>query len=304
MPRLVPGAVALLMLAAMAQAEAASFVLDDGSVIEGRLIASTRNTLTIRAEVGGIRQIPLSQLAGVRALMPSGRTVAGLVREVDGDRIAIAAGPDQVHWIVGDRVVGTAGADRPPAIAAAPSPEASERAAPAAPPPAEDRSGTVRQAATPAAEPEDPDRPAPADVAEEPAESVTVAIPPAAPVPPPVAAGTGQTPPRVEVTTAGGGAAEGDGAVTFKVTLSHPSDRPVRLVYSTVDGQAASGVDYEPEQGVLTLPAGETVREIEARLIDDVVAEEPEQFFLFVTADPADASLAEKWHAVTIEDDD
>src|SRR6185436_16875984 len=43
---------------------------------------------------------------------------------------------------------------------------------------------------------------------------------------------------------------------TFKVTLSNPAQQSVTATYQTADGTATGGVDYVPNGGVLTIPAG------------------------------------------------
>lgn len=241
---------AMLMLGAAA-AGATDFVLQDGSVIQGRLIASTRNTLTIRPDVGGIRQVPRGRLAGIRVATPSGRIVAGLLREAEGARMAIEVEGERLVWVEDDRLV----ADGPPP------PDPIEAPAP------------------------------PARVPQEPAGSADTAV---------AVAG----PPLIEVTPKDGSASERDGSVAFDVRLSHAPEGEVRLIYSTVDGQAKAGEDFEQSRGVITLDAGEMSRRIEASLVDDGEREEAERFFLFLSVDPAEASLVEKWYSITIEDDD
>ena len=97
---------------------------------------------------------------------------------------------------------------------------------------------------------------------------------------------------------------EDAGRVGFHLELSHASEQPIRLVYSTVDGQANAGRDYEASQGVLTLAPGETRRSFESAILDDGDAEDPEQFFLFVTTDAEQGTIEEKRYTVTIQDND
>lgn len=52
--------------------------------------------------------------------------------------------------------------------------------------------------------------------------------------------------------------AAGTTAPSFEVKLVHPAGRPVTLHYTTGDGSAKAGSDYQPTTGRLTIPAGKT----------------------------------------------
>ena len=86
-------------------AHAADFILRDGEVVEGRLVASTRNTLTILRTIGGIRQIPAASVEQVRIRSGSGKPVAGPVHALQGGRLAVDAPGRGVVWIEGDRAI-------------------------------------------------------------------------------------------------------------------------------------------------------------------------------------------------------
>lgn len=90
---------------------------------------------------------------------------------------------------------------------------------------------------------------------------------------PPVGAKGG--PPRSlfpDVTIHDAEAVEGDGAISFQVTLDHPTKRPTHVWYTTVPGTAEPFRDYVPvNDRKVTIPSGETSASLEVRLVDDHV---------------------------------
>ena len=74
MPRRLLLESSLLVLPALSPgaADAASFILRDGEVVDGRLVTATRNTLTVVRDIGGIRQLPINALEQVRVETPRG----------------------------------------------------------------------------------------------------------------------------------------------------------------------------------------------------------------------------------------
>jgi hypothetical protein len=108
----------------------------------------------------------------------------------------------------------------------------------------------------------------------------------------------------LEINVSAASAREDAKAVTFDIELSHPSETSVVLIYATIDGTAIDGQDYQAARGVMVIKAGETMAKIEAPLINDDISEEDEELQLFLTADPAVASVRNRKVSVTIEDDD
>ncbi|NJO37962.1 MAG: hypothetical protein HC871_10540 [Rhizobiales bacterium] len=92
--------------------------------------------------------------------------------------------------------------------------------------------------------------------------------------------------------------------VAFNVQLSRPSETSVVLIYATIDGTAVNGQDYEANRGVVVLKPGEQVARIEAPVIDDADQEEQEHLQLFLTVDPAVATVESRQIVATIDDDD
>ena len=73
-------------------------------------------------------------------------------------------------------------------------------------------------------------------------------------------------------------AAEGDGDLAFQVRLSVASSQTVTVEYSTADGTATAGEDYEATTGTLTFLALETQQTIRVPIIDDDLNEAVEAF--------------------------
>ncbi len=105
---------ALLATAALAETR---FVLGDGSAIEGEVIQATRNTLTVRRAIGGIRQIARSDLQRVEVTSADGTAIRGDFAGWTDGRLAIRSGAELV-WVEDDRIVQrerTTAATEPPA---------------------------------------------------------------------------------------------------------------------------------------------------------------------------------------------
>ena len=83
-----------------------------------------------------------------------------------------------------------------------------------------------------------------------------------------------------------------DQTIVFRVTLDRPATAPVTVHWSTVDGTAAAGEDYEAASGTLTFAPGETEKRVTVTVIDDEVEDSGETFRLVLSA-PAGATLAD-----------
>ncbi|TVQ20627.1 MAG: DUF4347 domain-containing protein [Leptolyngbya sp. DLM2.Bin15] len=105
------------------------------------------------------------------------------------------------------------------------------------------------------------------------------------------------------------------GTAVLAVTLSNPSDNISRITYATADGTAVStgtaaeGTrDYIPRTGTLTFLAGVTASLITITIVDDVVEEADEQFFVNITgtSGPGNVDLVtgNTQAVVTIRDND
>ena len=106
--------------------------------------------------------------------------------------------------------------------------------------------------------------------------------------------------PRLSIRGASGG--EGD-VLAFVVALAGSSGQSVTVAYSTRDGTAVVGEDYEATEGVLTFAPGDPARTVSVSLLDDAVYEREENFALELSS-PANATLGTSTATGTIVDDD
>ena len=110
--------------------------------------------------------------------------------------------------------------------------------------------------------------------------------------------------PTISIGDAGG--LEGDSGSTqvqLSVTLSRPVNEIVEVSYSTTDGTAAAGADYQADTGTATLQPGETSTTITVSLLGDTL-EEGDEFFTVVLSEPQGAELGDAEGQVTVIDDD
>ena len=296
---------------APAPALAATFLLETGETFEGAIIDATRNTVTVRRALGGMRQIPVARLQQVQTRTADGQTLRGRYHGwVDG-RYGIEVGGELV-WLEGERVVARAPLAGPTVAAARPPEPALPVLGDSPPPepalPASAPVVTEVPAAAPAAAP-------PVMAAEkfEPRDfamaSVMAPLPPSKPAPAPAAGPRTVALPQgdlpvISVTAAPDEVSEGSGEIVFTIELSRPLDDLLVVIYSSIDGVARSGADYEPLQGILMLPAGVTSQQVRTSVIDDADAEGDEDFQLFLATNPDLTRVAEQWTRVTIRDDD
>jgi hypothetical protein len=297
-PLAVAAALAVAGWLGLAPATAATFVLDDGETIAGEIVQATRNTITIRRTGGGMRQLPVARLERVEVTTADGRRLQGRYRGWQAGRSGIEVGAE-VLWLEGGRVV-----ERAP-LGSAPAGTATARPAPPPSAPA-----VTRPALADRREPAEPLPPAVEPAAgPEPAAgtAVTGALPPppqqAARGPEPAAAPAGDLP-VLSVRTAPAEIDEKSGSIVFNLELSRPLEDLLVVIYSTVDQGAAAGSDYQPLQGILSLPPGATSSEIRTGVMDDDEAEGDESFQLFLASNPDLTVIDEPWTKVTIRDDD
>ncbi len=101
-------------------------------------------------------------------------------------------------------------------------------------------------------------------------------------------------PPLPEVSVSDCQALETGGACAFEVSLSHDIFVSTFVDYATADGSAAAGSDYVARTGTLTFTQGSLTRTVTVSVLDDVVPERDETFFLnlsnLVYADPGDVT--------------
>jgi hypothetical protein len=98
---------------------------------------------------------------------------------------------------------------------------------------------------------------------------------------------------------------EGVGTLTFSVMLSLPSEKTITVNYSTTDGSAVAGSDFQSANGLLTFAPRETWLGISVSILDDSQYENTESFSVNLSS-PTNATL-DSYGAVgtgTIYDDD
>ncbi len=66
--------------------------------------------------------------------------------------------------------------------------------------------------------------------------------------------------------------------MTFTISLSETSDDPVSVTYTTADGTASAGLDYQFKTETITFSPGQTSRTITVNVIGDTLLEPPETF--------------------------
>ena len=119
----------------------------------------------------------------------------------------------------------------------------------------------------------------------------------------PSGAGTTETTALPALSIGDSSASEGDGTMTFAVTLSEAATGQITVAYATAGGTAIQGTDYTAASGTLTFVAGDTAETISVTLTDDSSSEGDETFQVTLSS-PRNATLADATATGTIADDD
>jgi hypothetical protein len=99
---------------------------------------------------------------------------------------------------------------------------------------------------------------------------------------------------------------EGDSGTTpavFTVSLSQASGQQVTVSYTTADGTAIAGADYQSTSGRVTFAPGEVSQPVTVPVIGDTL-DEPDECFYVDLSEPANASIDDGQGVGTIIDDD
>jgi hypothetical protein len=91
----------------------------------------------------------------------------------------------------------------------------------------------------------------------------------------------------------------GSAAATFVVSLSAPSGQPISVNYSTADGSATAGSDYQTQSGLITFNLGETTRQFSVSINSDQLVEPNETFFVNLSS-PSNAVFGDNQAIGTI----
>ncbi len=97
--------------------------------------------------------------------------------------------------------------------------------------------------------------------------------------------------------------ATGTRTASFLLTISPMSSSPVTVAYSTADGTAVAGSDYNAGAGTLTIPAGRTTWSVGVTVRGDR-RRESDEVFLVNLSNANGATLADGQGAGTIRNDD
>ncbi|MGB3694942.1 MAG: Calx-beta domain-containing protein, partial [Spirulinaceae cyanobacterium] len=114
------------------------------------------------------------------------------------------------------------------------------------------------------------------------------------------------TPINPDITVGDISLTEGDTGTTqaeFVVSLSEPSDRYITLDFTTTDGTAVVGEDYEATNGTITFAPGETSKTITVPVIGDSV-DEIDETFNVTLSNPTNGTITDSEGVATIVDND
>jgi probable HAF family extracellular repeat protein len=96
----------------------------------------------------------------------------------------------------------------------------------------------------------------------------------------------------------------GTRSTSFTVTLSTASSQPVTVSYSTANGSAAAGSDYQSASGTVTFDAGQTTKTISVLVNGDRAGESNETFLVNLGQAVGGAAIADGQGVGTIVDDE
>jgi hypothetical protein len=95
----------------------------------------------------------------------------------------------------------------------------------------------------------------------------------------------------------------GSANMTFNVTLSTPSEQPITVNFTTVDGSAVAGSDFTASSGVLTFAPGTTTQTIDVPILGDTLSENDETFTVALNT-ASNATITNSSGTGTIVNDD
>ncbi len=96
---------------------------------------------------------------------------------------------------------------------------------------------------------------------------------------------------------------ESAGTAMLTICASGISTTPITVNYTTLNGSAQAGLDFNNVTGTITIPAGQLCMNITIPIVDDNVQEPTETLFLSLT-NPNGATIADPLGQVTILDND
>ena len=108
----------------------------------------------------------------------------------------------------------------------------------------------------------------------------------------------------VEIKAAADATSEEARELVFEISSSKPWPDDIIVIYTTLDGTAEAGTDFESTKGIMRLPAGATSIQLVIPLIDDDEAEDDESLTLFLSSALDVATIPERKVVATIRDSD
>lgn len=294
-----------LMITGSQPAWADRFILENGKVIEGTIIRATKSSIAIKKAIGSLQLVRLSSIEEFQVDRPNKSPVVGrLIRWTDGVYV-VDIGDKTVE--LRDGVVLSEVPSRPidtaTAEGVAPAPD-TDRSRSSPPKNADDDRALAATLDSDARAGKTKSDPAVLPASRAPGSQAEFT--PAVVTPSKVAMAVDALPhPEggVMINVSAASASEGE-SITFDLRLSQPLLRPLVIAYATIGGTAKDGADFETQRGIVTFEPGETAAVVRTALVDDDAVEGEEQFGLFLSADPALATLSERQVTAIIIDND
>ncbi len=110
------------------------------------------------------------------------------------------------------------------------------------------------------------------------------------------------TPTSVIARVIGDVVTEGADSVSFKIRLSSPQENDVSVNYTTIDGSAEAGIDYEATADTIVIPAGETEATVDVTIFSGNIDSDNESFILQITVLSDDQTYSSNAGVVLIRD--
>ena len=92
--------------------------------------------------------------------------------------------------------------------------------------------------------------------------------------------------------------------MSFQVRLSYPSVEPISVLYSTANGSAKAGSDYQAASGSVLFKPGELSKSVVVKIVGDRTKEPKETLFLNISVGSGLASIKDGQAMGTIRNDD